>query len=155
MSDAPLLVDREVIVLTKNGVWLADGEEISHEPTRKLFARSLQKTESGYFLKIGRESKFIQVEDTAYFVVHLEGSSGDGYELSLSDGTREVLDSSTIRYKPGRLTCKIKGGAEEAKFLHPTYNEILHDLQEDGRSYFLRFGKPSVRVELCLKVDVV
>ena len=69
----PGYVDTEIIRLTRDGIWLADGEEISHEPTRRLFARSLKKDEKGYFLHIGREMRRIEVEDTAYFVEGLEG----------------------------------------------------------------------------------
>src|SRR4051794_32128958 len=83
--NAPFFVDREVIVLTRNGVWLADGTEITHEPTAKLFARSLKKDERGYYLHIGRETKTIEVEDTAYFVTRIDGSPFEGFQLSIND----------------------------------------------------------------------
>jgi hypothetical protein len=98
-------VDFEVIVVTKEGVWMADGSEISHVPTRKLFARSLKHDEQGYFLSIGRETKRIEVEDTAYFVERLEGLTA-----FLSDETQEKIDPSALTYRPGRLTMKIKRG---------------------------------------------
>src|SRR5690242_17598119 len=103
-SNAPFFVDNEVIVISRDGVWLADGHEITHEPTRKLFARSLFKDAEGYLLKIGRETKRIQVEDTAFFVRLIEGDPAEGYELSLSDDSRARLDPETLRYRPGRLT---------------------------------------------------
>lgn len=129
--------DHEVMILTQNGVWLADGEEISHEATRKLFSKSLQHDSKGYFLYIGHETKRIQVEDTAYFVQRIE-RRGSQVELSLSDDSRETLDFKTLSYRPGRLTCKIKGGREEAKFLSIPYNELLKDLEENETGYFLR-----------------
>ena len=79
--------DEEVIIITRGGLWLADGQEITHEPTRKLFARSLKKDSQGYFLSIGRETKRIQVEDTAYFVTRIEGSSASGWMVFLNDET--------------------------------------------------------------------
>jgi hypothetical protein len=139
VSNAPFFVDREVIVLTRNGVWLADGHEITHEPTRKLFARSLRKDPDGYRLYIGRETKLIQVEDTAYFVTRV-----DGTQLSINDETREALDPTTLQYRPGRLTCRIKGGTEEAKFLHAPYFDLLRDLKEDAEHYFLEFGSRKI-----------
>jgi hypothetical protein len=132
-------IDLEVIVLTKEGVWIADGSEISHVPTRKLFARSLQKDSEGYFLSIGRETKRIEVEDTAYFVERIEG-----LEASLSDGTVEKVDPTTLAYKPGRLTMRIKNGTDEAKFLRGPYYEILRDLEEDHGSYYLKFNGKKV-----------
>ena len=136
-ENAPFFVDREVIVLTRNGVWMADGTEISHEPTRRLFARSLNHDKDGYFLHIGRETKRIQVEDTAYFVHRIDGDPAGGYELWISDETRERLSPTTLGYKPGRLTAKVKGGKEEAKFLHAAYFDLLRHLEEDEKSYFL------------------
>jgi hypothetical protein len=136
LSPNPEYVDREVIILDKDGVWIADDSEITHEPTRRLFARSLKKDAEGYFLSIGRETKRIEVEDTAYFVERILTES----TLHLSDGTQEVLDPGTLRYTPGRLTCRIKNGSEEAKFLRIPYHEILRDLEEDNGKYFVHFN---------------
>lgn len=139
-SNAPFFVDREVIILNREGIWIADGTEITHEPTRKLFARSLKKDEQGYFLHIGRETKRIQVQDTAYFVQRISGNPDQGVEVGLSDETQEKLDPSSLSYRPGRLTCRIKEGSEEAKFLRNPYFDLLRFLQEDEESYFLDFG---------------
>jgi hypothetical protein len=139
-SNAPFFVDNEVIVLTKNGIWIADEVEISHEPTRKLFAKSLKKDPNGYHLHIGKETKQIQVEDTAYFVHRIDGSAEEGYQVWLSDETQEFLDPKTLKYRPARLTCKIKNGTEEAKFLHAAYFDLLKDLKQDMNSYYLEFG---------------
>lgn len=139
-QNAPFFVDNEVIVLTREGVWLADGTEITHEPTRRLFARSLKHhREGGWYLHVGRETKTITVEDTAYFVVRVEGDPATGFELLLSDGTREPLLPETLAYRPGRLTCRVARipGGTEAKFLHAPYFDLLKNLEEDGRSYFL------------------
>ncbi|MBY0469702.1 DUF1285 domain-containing protein [bacterium] len=136
-KNAPFFVDNEVITLNREGIWIADGMEITHEPTRKLFARSLKKDGDGYYLHIGRETKRIGVEDTAYFVEGLEGSAKTGYEIRLSDQSQERLDVKSLKYKPGRLCCRIKSGSEEAKFLRVTYHQILRDLKEDGEGYFL------------------
>jgi hypothetical protein len=137
-GNAPFFVDNEVITLTRNGVWIADGTEITHEPTRKLFARSLQREGDGWILSIGMETKSIHVEDTAYFVVRVEKKNG-ACELLLSDETREPLQAETLRYRPGRLTCLIKG-QHEAKFLHAPYFDLLQGLEEDSDHYFLKIG---------------
>jgi hypothetical protein len=105
MPNAPFFADRETIRLTRQGTWLSDGTEIDHEGTRRLFARSLFRDEQGYWLRIGPESKLIEVEDTAYFVTGLEGSPGGGYRVRLNDESVEPLDPATLRYAPGRLTC--------------------------------------------------
>ena len=135
-GNAPFFVDTEVIVLTRNGVWLSDNSEITHEPTRRLFARSLKRDGQGWLLSVGRETKRIEVEDTAYFVHRIDGSPDTGYEIWVNDETREPLDPSTFRYRPGRLTCRLARG-EEAKFLHAAYFDLLKELREDERGYFL------------------
>lgn len=154
-----MYVDREVIRLTRNGVWIADDAEITHEPTRDLFARSLKKDEQGYFLQIGRETKRIEVEDTAYFVQRFYGTpqGAQGIELQINDGTSERLDPLTLSYRPNRLTARIKGKSEEAKFLSTAYNELLGFLQEDETAYFLVFqeGSKLTRVNLLRKPSSV
>jgi hypothetical protein len=151
-ENAPFFVDREVIVLTRNGIWLADGTEITHEPTAKLFARSLKHDEQGYFIHVGRETKRIEVEDTAYFVQRIDGDAKRGLVVSLNDESQEPLDPKTLAYRPGRLTCRIKSGKEEAKFLHNPYFDLLRNLQEDKKSYFLEFQSPKLRVDLAHKI---
>ena len=42
-KNAPFFVDKEVIILSKNGLWLSDGQEITHEATRKIFSTNLKK----------------------------------------------------------------------------------------------------------------
>jgi hypothetical protein len=140
--------DNEEIRLTKDGTWLSDGEEITHGETVRLFFRSVRKGEQGYAIHVGKESKTVVVEDTAFFVLGLEGSARNGYSLRLSDETREKLAPESLRYRPGRLTARVKGG-EEAKFLSTAYFELLSRLEEDASSYFLTIeGK---RVELSPK----
>lgn len=144
MENAPFFIDNEVIVLSRQGVWLADGIEITHEGTRRLFARSLVWEEGAWKLRVGRESKTITVEDTPYFVLRAEGSAEDGYVLLLNDETRERLDPSTLSYRPGRLTARVKGGRWEAKFLSAPYMDVLQNLHENGREYYLVLGQQHV-----------
>jgi hypothetical protein len=145
--------DREVILLTKDGIWLADGSEITHEPTRKLFARSLKRDSNGYFLSIGRETKRISVEDTAFFIETFETESApsgsdnqDTIVLQLSDGTREILIPETLKYSPGRLTAGVKSGNEEAKFLRAPYHQILREVEEINGRYVLRIGGKRIQL---------
>jgi hypothetical protein len=129
--------DNEEIRLSKSGVWLSDGHEITHGETVRLFHRSLKRAGQGFEIAVGRESKAVVVEDTPYFVLGLEGAPASGLTLRLSDESLEKLEPRTLSYSPGRLVARVKGGAEEARFLNPAYFELLSGLQEDERSYFL------------------
>lgn len=141
IPNAPFFVDLEVIRLTANGIWKSDEVEIDHEQTVRIFAKSLKRDAQGYYLQIAHETKRIVVEDTAYFVIGIEGNSADGYDLRLNDESRERLDPMTLTYRPGRLTCRIQGASagkgEEAKFLHAAYFDLLKELEEDSASYWI------------------
>ena len=146
MSDstqAPFFIDNEVIRLTQNGVWLADGIEITHEGTQKLFAKSLKKDGQGYYLQVGRETKRIEVEDTAYFVVRVDGDPLNGFKVLINDERQEALNPYTLKYRPGRLSCMIARAEnlEEAKFQRAAYFDFLQNLREDGACYFLEIQK--------------
>lgn len=148
MNNAPFFVDTEVIRLTRNGVWMSDHTEITHEPTRRLFARNLERVpgvDRQYQVKISRESKTIEVEDTPYFVQRIDGSPETGFEITLNDGTQEKLNFQSLKYQPARLTCTVerKGFFEEAKFLSTAYMDLLSYLKEDDSSYFLELSSPA------------
>ena len=131
----PEFVDREVITLTREGEWLSDGQPIVHAATVAAFGRSLKRASDGrWWLEIGRDRKQIEVEDTAYFVRLIEGSPATGFEISLSDGSREKLEPNTLLLTPGRLTCLTQAGFE-AKFLRSAYSDLLMQAlsQNQGR----------------------
>ncbi len=131
-------VDLENLVLSKNGLWLSNGTEVTHEQTCRAFFKNIGRDDEGYFIQIGKDFKRFTVEDTAYFVVRIEGDPSSGYELILSDESREKLNSETLKFQsPDRLTCLIKGGIFEARFLRKPYTELLLNAEGDGPDYFV------------------
>jgi len=129
----------ENIILTKNGVWLSDNEEITHERTALAFARNIYRCKDGYELRIGNERKTIHVEDTIYFITSVEGDPALGFTLRTNDQRVGELDPSTLQYKPGRLTCKVpdpkNGMNEDAKFLSAAYYELLKHIVHDEKGF--------------------
>ncbi len=158
MNNAPRIqkyLDLEIIRLTRDGEWLADEEPITHERTLQAFQSHLFPTAdgNGWEIRIGRETKRIEIEDTAFFVRMIEGDPQTGFTLHLTDGVRQKLDPQTLRYSPGRLVCTIswnrQGGATgqaEAKFLRAPYHELLAHAAEVGDKYVLTVE--GVRYEL-------
>jgi len=162
-------IDHEVIRLTASGVWLADGEEITHERTLSAFQRHLHPTEDGmgWEIRIGRERKRIEVEDTAFFVRKIEGTPETGFRLFLTDGTEQELDPKTLDYRPGRLVCRIhwpregspvitndtatkeKGspGWAEARFLRAPYIELLSHAVVEDETFTLQFGTVKILLQ--------
>lgn len=160
--------DDEIIKLTREGIWLADQHEITHEATRKLFSRSLYRGSDpklkqvvaaltqklgpafyipaidpqAFYLVIGSEFKKVEVEDTPYFVHRIDGQPQTGVTLWVSDGTQEVLDPKTLNYGgayPGRLICTLKNGLL-ARIIRPAYADLLLTLKEDSMGHYLEFN---------------
>lgn len=130
----------ENIILTKNGVWLSNGEEITHEGTVLAFSRNIHRCKDGYEIRLGSERKTIHIEDTMYFITSVDGAPELGYTIRTNDQRVGELDPSTLQYKPGRLTCKVPdpktGMNEDAKFLSAAYYELLKSIvhETDGFS---------------------
>ena len=124
----------EELTLTKQGIWLSNGEEIQHGGTRLAFSRSLYRGAQGVEIRIGAETKSVLVEDTLYFVTALRGSINDGYKLFLNDGRKVDLDPTTLEYRTSRLSCKVaqpnENSLEEAKFLRAPYYELLSQVEQ-------------------------
>ena len=127
-------VDLEIIVIARDGEWRADGEPITHARTLQAFQKHLARLpdDSGWEIRMGRERKRLQVEDTAFFVRRVRGDADSGFTLELTDGSEQKLDPRTLHYTPGRLTCRIEWrhpdgtqGLAEARFLRGPSLEIL------------------------------
>ncbi|MBC7384578.1 MAG: hypothetical protein H7301_00260 [Cryobacterium sp.] len=140
MMPSELFIDHEKIVLTAEGKFLSNGEEISHQRTVEAFHRFLGHDLEGYFIKIGADFKRIEVEDTAYFVEAIDWKD-DRLLLRISDGSTESLDPTTLRFSEPRLTCRIKDGKEEAKFLRVPYLEFFLHASEEGEGFTFRLGE--------------
>jgi hypothetical protein len=129
----------EDLILTKNGVWLSDQEEITHERTILAFSRNIHRSQNGFEIRIGRERKSIHIEDTMFFITSIEGAPEIGFTIRTNDQRIGELDPETLRYRPGRLTCRIpdpnSGMMEDAKFLSTAYYEILKHLEHDENGY--------------------
>jgi hypothetical protein len=141
----------EDIILTKNGVWLSDNEEITHERTILAFSRNIHRSQNGYEIRIGRERKSIHIEDTMFFITSIEGAPEIGFTIRTNDQRVGELDPESLRYRPGRLTCRVadpnSGMLEEAKFLSTAYYEILKFLEHDDTGYSITIEGKRIQLE--------
>jgi hypothetical protein len=129
----------ENIILTKNGIWLSNGEEITHEGTILAFSRNIYRCKDGFEIRLGNERKVIHVEDSIYFITSVDGSPELGFTIRTNDQRVGELDAETLQYKPGQLMCKVPdpktGFNEDAKFLSPAYYEILKYIDHDEKGF--------------------
>jgi hypothetical protein len=132
---------QEILTLSKEGLWLSNGEEVTHDASIRAFFRGLTQDPQGrWVVRIGREEKEVTVEDTPSFVQRLSGSPDLGYRIHLlfsENSGGEELQVESLRYRQGRLTCRTAQGWE-ARFLRAPYHEILAGLQKDDQGYFLK-----------------
>jgi hypothetical protein len=119
------------IVFGRDGEWYADGARIENRRIADLFARSVRRRDGGgYELCIAEERAAIEVEDTAYVV---RGVFGDGGQLAveLNDASAEKLDAASLAVGSGNvLYCKVKAGAEWARFTRPAYHQLASSIRE-------------------------
>jgi hypothetical protein len=141
-SDTSVFGIFEELILTRNGVWLSNGEPITHERTLLAFSRNLFRCKEGFEIRLGAERKSVHVEDTLYFIEAVDGVPELGFTLKLNDGREVELEPETLRYQPGRLTCRVlhpnENTHEEAKFLTRAYYEILKSVESGERGFFIR-----------------
>ncbi len=133
---------QETLTLSRDGVWLSNGQEITHEATVRAFFKFLHRDESGQWcIRIGQEQKPVTIEDTPAFVKAVMGSPTEGYRIRLlgKEETEEFeeLEAGTLSYSPGRLTCRI-GSGWEARFLRGPYHELLRSVSRDEKGYYLK-----------------
>ena len=118
------------ITLTREGLWLHEGQEITHERTKKMLFANLYFDGKDYFLKGEQLPVPVKIEDTPYFVLQLKPSpSGD--ELVLSDGSAELFDPATVYFNDrAEPNCLVKNGASAARLTRPVYYELMKNLTE-------------------------
>jgi len=133
----------------RDGVWYADGEPIANARIAELFARHIRRTDDGsYVIEMDVERAPVEVDDTPYVVIGVDTDGAGAIHLELNDRTREELDPSTLEVgEHDVLYCRVKAGAERARFLRPAYYRIAPLIAEDGRGGFvLRLGGDRHRI---------
>lgn len=121
------------IVFGRDGNWYADGQRIENRRIAALFSRSVhRRAEGGYELRIADERAAIEVEDTPYVVLGLRPrDNGGGADVELNDGSVEALVPASLRVGVDHvLYCRVRGGAERARFTRAAYNQIASSFRE-------------------------
>jgi hypothetical protein len=122
-------------VLHRDGSWTHEGVPIRNRKLRAAFDRSVRyAAEEGVFVvQLGRFRGQIEVEEAPFFVRAFDPAA---LELSLSDGSRELLDPASLRPSPrdGALLCTVKRDVVPqgfpARFLQSAQAELLYAVEE-------------------------
>jgi hypothetical protein len=123
----------------RDGRWYADGQPIANSRIADLFAQHIQRRpDGGYMLRIADEQAPIVVEDTPYVVTGAALEPDGTVWLDLNDHTRERLDPRTLRIGADEvLYCRVKQGAEPARFLRPAYYQVAEHIRRADSGAFV------------------
>ena len=111
----------------KDGRWYADDEPIENQRIAALFSRHLTRSDDGAFwLVIGDERARIEVEDTPFVVVRVDGGPKTGFTITLNDGSSEPLCADSLGFGDADvLYCAAKGGRERVRFPRAPQIDLL------------------------------
>lgn len=128
------------IRLAADGTWYHAGVEITHRRTLEYLNKQIRYRDGDYYLEGEKFPVPVMVEDVAFFVRDIAPRDA-GFEIVLSDGSREELDITTIDVGPeNRLYCKVKGRTVPARFERKVYYELMKSLTQREGYYGLEVG---------------
>jgi len=130
------------IRVAKDGIWYFHGREIIRKEIVRFFCENLHLDEREYYVEVGAEREYLDVEDTVFLVVGAElvHERRASFVIHLNDGTREQLDLSTFWINEQNVPyCTVKGGAFPARFLRLPYYQVAQyaDYDEEKEEYFV------------------
>lgn len=124
------------IAFRRDGHWYADGERITNPRIALLFSRHLvQHPDGSYALVMGDERATVEVEDTPWTVVQVDGDSQAGFTVTLNDQTREPLDPGSLAIgADSAFSCSVKGGTARARFLRAAHYTLARHTESSPES---------------------
>jgi hypothetical protein len=140
-------IESHTIRFGKDGRWYADGDLITNERIAALFSRHVTRGDDGaYWLVVGDERARIEVEDTPFVVVRVDGDPENGFRVGLNDGSSEPLAGDSLRLgEDDVLSCAVKGDRYRARFLRPAQLELLSHARPEGSGFVLPLARGRVK----------
>lgn len=132
-------IESRKIRFGRDGRWYSDDEPIANEKIAALFSRSICRgPDGGWILQMGDERAAIEIEDTPWVVVGVDGDPEAGFAVRLNDDSREPLEPASLRVGDDHaLYCAVKDGAAEARFLRAAYYELSRWIRREGDDAFV------------------
>lgn len=120
--------------ITRDGVWLHEGEEITHAGILANLQSNLRVDAEGHYLQIGPARVPVEVEDAPFVILRVE-QEGDGLTLTLNDLGREPLAAETLSFGAGGVPrCRVKAGRFEARLSRAAAHQLLQHVEYDESS---------------------
>jgi hypothetical protein len=117
----------------RDGTWYDSDEEVTHPGIVANLWSNLRIDDRGHHLQVGPIRVPVEIDDVP-FVVQRAERRGEALELTLIDGSRELLDPAGLQLGAGEVPyCRVKGGRFEARFDRAaTYQLLQHVAGEDA-----------------------
>ena len=120
-----LTVQGERVVLKADGRWFSNGSEITHQKTCEAFFKHIgfDEEKNHYYVHIGYERLYIDVEDTAYFVKDIQDR-----ELIMSNDKAYLTQNCSFSYeeKTGSLYVETQDHVRAKCLRHVHYFLLSH-----------------------------
>jgi hypothetical protein len=137
----PLRLDRE-------GRWYDQGARVTNPRLAEFLLTHLSRDEDGrYLVAVGRDRRYVDVEDAPYRVLGIEVAetrSAPGELLvRLNDGSREPFDPATFWIdENGVPYCLVRNRAHKARFTAESYRQLSAFITEEADTgrHFLQIG---------------
>jgi hypothetical protein len=120
------------IVLDATGRFWHASEHVEHRGMQAAFARWIRRhpDDGRYVLCNGYDWTYFEVEDVPFFVRGLR-ADGEGLQLTLSDGSTELLEPQSLQTGAhDALYCRVKSGQFSARFTPGAQNALMPYLVE-------------------------
>ena len=133
------------LVLHHDGSWTHEGQPLRNHKLRALFDRSVRylPDERKFVVQVQKYRGEISVEEAGFFVRSFDPADG---RISLSDGSEERLDVSTLRSseRDGALLCRVKRDLDRggllARFHHAAQAELMNAVEDSDGGAALRIA---------------
>ena len=143
----PLILDRE-------GRWYDQGVRVTNPRLAEVLLTHLSKDEEGrYVVMVGREKRYVEVEDAPYRALGIEvEGSVEGSErlfVRLNNGDLAPFDPATFWIGgDGTPYCRVKYSLHKVRFTVEAYRQLSAFITEEvgADRYVLRIGSRRIPV---------
>jgi len=135
------------IKIDKDGLWYYRGSHMFRKDIVNVLFQNLHQDAAGqYFIEMGPERCYLQVEDTAYVITAVQKTKNsrtgeEQIEILLNDDSCEILDLKSLHIgKDNVLYCRVKNNKFEARFSRKAYYQLAEFIEQsdDQRGFFIK-----------------
>ena len=128
------------IKIDKEGIWYYRGAHMFRKEILSIFFDHLRVDKDGnYYIELGSEVCYLDVEDTAFvvkstFKQKLDGDATEYIYIQLTDDTWEKLDLCSLYMGKENIPyCMVKNGKFAARFSRKSYYQLAEYIEHEEK----------------------